>query len=408
MSDQKQSANDSSHPGLSTLASVASPGQSMQARGPIHLLSMAASKPGASQDMPGQMIPHATCQFQMIEKKVQYPAMPQIGNSIQQGDFAITGQEPGHQSTILTEICGKPKHNYMVVYDGGIDPTGDCSLLKTIRPPPPYPMDKNFSVIKESSRANDSPTPSSLDSSKNSIFSISSASNHGGSTNSPNSGLVRELLVGLGPTKSSGFTTQDTLFLRPGSPHISKTSNEIPPKREMFTGPFLLFKKEKIAMFKESNPNEKIGKDFAVEEWKMASTEQKARYYEQADVEKQELIKNKSFKKTIVTNKKNLEEIKQDKRNRNERYQKAKHEAQIEKEKRFTMLQQKYKEILGKKMQKLAKLKEKNEKLDFMVKQAEVENSVVQQMVKDREGVLVSLKEKYLVLYKSHRSCSKS
>jgi len=194
----------------------------------------------------------------------------------------------------------------------------------------------------------------------------------------------------------------------PPNPTLLDQSNKLSPKKEMFTSAFFIFKKEKLAIFKKSYPNEKISSDFAVNEWKAISNEKKQKYYDQASMEKQELIKSGDFRKTIMSNKKTPEELKESKKIANKLFKQSVRETQIEKDKRFIQLREKYKQILQKKMEKLAKIKEKNETLDFKKKQAEVENTVVKQMVKDREGVLGSLKEKYSVLHKLHKTCSKS
>jgi len=77
-------------------------------------------------------------------------------------------------------------------------------------------------------------SPSSLGSRKSSMCSISSAgSSSGGSSNSPShQPNIKNRQVPAGPmrlssisSQDSGFTSQDTLFLRPGSPHRSKTPN---------------------------------------------------------------------------------------------------------------------------------------------------------------------------------------
>jgi len=80
-------------------------------------------------------------------------------------------------------------------------------------------------------------SPSSLGSRKSSMCSISSAgSSSGGSSNSPShqpNGKNRQGVASIvGPmrlssisSQDSGFTSQDTLFLRPGSPHRIKTPN---------------------------------------------------------------------------------------------------------------------------------------------------------------------------------------
>jgi len=79
-------------------------------------------------------------------------------------------------------------------------------------------------------------SPSSLGSRKSSMCSISSAgSSSGGSSNSPShqlnknrqgvNNIVGPMRLSSISSQDSGFTSQDTLFLRPGSPHRNKTPN---------------------------------------------------------------------------------------------------------------------------------------------------------------------------------------
>ena len=180
---------------------------------------------------------------------------------------------------------------------------------------------------------------------------------------------------------------------------------EKPPK-QAFPSAFVLFKNEQIQKLKQTNLNSKIDKKFGVDAWGELSEEGKKVYHTQAAVEKEKLDGN--YRKNIKLKSRSIAEKKESKKLSNRKYQNCLHEERILRENRVTKCKLKSREILIKRIDKLNQLKDRNDILSSEMAKVKVEETITNKVLEEKAADISNLKEKYAVLYKTHKHCKKS
>ena len=176
-------------------------------------------------------------------------------------------------------------------------------------------------------------------------------------------------------------------------------------KKQAFPSSFVLFKREQVIQFKKETPEKKIGRDFCVDLWKNMTTDEKKIYQEKAALEKDKL--GEEFRKNIKSNSMSEAEKKESKRQSNLQHRNIMKEEKVKREIRENNCKQRFSEIIHMREEKLKILKRKGAQLSSGLSEIEVEDSVIMKILEDKESQNTSLKEKYAVLYKTHKSCIK-
>ena len=165
------------------------------------------------------------------------------------------------------------------------------------------------------------------------------------------------------------------------------------------------FKREQVIKFKKETPEMKIGKDFCVDLWKNMTKDEKKIYHEKAALEKDKL--GEEFRRNIKSSSMSEAEKKESKRQSNLQNRMISKEEKIKRENREINCKQRFSEIIHMREEKLKILKRKGAQLSSGLSEIEVEDSVIMKILEDKESQNTSLKEKYAVLYKTHKSCIK-
>ena len=135
------------------------------------------------------------------------------------------------------------------------------------------------------------------------------------------------------------------------------------------------------------------------------SDEDKKVYHDKAASEKVKL--GDEFRKNIKSKAMSGAAKKEAKKQANMRHKSLLKEENKNREERQNACKQKYIEVLAKREEKLKELKAKGEIIASEVSGIKVETSITQKLLEEKESLNASLKEKYLVLFKTHRNCDK-
>ena len=175
--------------------------------------------------------------------------------------------------------------------------------------------------------------------------------------------------------------------------------------KQSFPGAFVLYKREKIAEKKRITPAHKIGKDFGVDDWKRLTDNEKKVYHDRAAAEKLKL--GKHFRKNIKSRGKSDTEKKEAKRLANKKHKDMKKGEKSAKEETKKVCEIKYAEVIEKRVKKMEVLKAQQEGLKEALSSVEVETSIVKKLSEEKDLMTFSVKEKYIKLFKMHKTCVK-
>ena len=175
--------------------------------------------------------------------------------------------------------------------------------------------------------------------------------------------------------------------------------------KQSFPGAFVLYKREKIAEKKRLAPAHKIGKDFGVDDWKRLTDNEKKVYHDRAGAEKLKL--GKHFRKNIKSRGKSETEKKEAKRLANKKHKDMKKGEKSAKKETEKVCEIKYGEVIEKRVKKMEVLKAQQEGLKEALSSVEVETSIVKKLSEEKDLMTFSVKEKYIKLFKMHKTCVK-
>ena len=156
--------------------------------------------------------------------------------------------------------------------------------------------------------------------------------------------------------------------------------------KQSFPGAFVLYKKEKIAEMKRITPAHKIGKDFSVDDWNRLTDNKKKVYHDRAAAEKLK---------------------KEAKRLANRKHKDMKKGEKSAKEETEKVCEIRYAEVIEKRVKKMEVLEAQQEGLKEALSSVEVETSIVMKLSKEKDMMTLSVKEKYVKLFKMHKTCEK-
>jgi hypothetical protein len=194
-------------------------------------------------------------------------------------------------------------------------------------------------------------------------------------------------------------------------------TNENSPKSKMnskgvikqgYSNAFLQFRSEKKASLNSIDPKAKLDLNQVREEWKNMDDSAKAPYKKKAEEEKEQLGHNlRSYylkkKSQISEDDKKKARLEADRKHKVKlRFTKAK---ALEESKQCSI---RFQEILESKTKQMSEEVEMNESLKRSTGKTRLENSLAEELIKEKEAEIEKLKEKYRFLHRIHKFCSLS
>ena len=192
------------------------------------------------------------------------------------------------------------------------------------------------------------------------------------------------------------------------STEFASSNSELNTKgetKQAYSNAFFQFRSAKKSSLISIDPAAKLDLNQVREEWKTMTDSDKIPYQKKADEEKKQLGKN--LRKNYVEKRSQITKDER-KKSRLEADRKYRIQSKIDKAKKLEedgFCSKKFTEILKSKERQLSDEVKLNENLKINIGKSKTENSLVQEMIKEKEAEIEKLREKYRILHRIHKSC---